>query len=266
MDCVFAVFAFSPFFAFSFFPVSVLGVFAFSAFSCSAGGTPAAGTQISCAQDCRMSVVLHLCIWPLCSNLGSFLKCYPRSDSSAGPGMPLRQRGDECNWCLVYWDKIPASCSQRHKKYLQRLAIAILQFSCQLQKVKLSQLLQLLTFRVLYLEAGARLARSFRVGQNTFSMPGCCLYVVEGWLGSLNSWVTRVCIILRQWNNDTARENKAHPHFSNHFPNFWWLQIWLESFTLWQFLCLPQDSDTATMRNDKHAECSLSMNHAIARA
>ena len=42
-------------FAFSFFPVSVLGVFAFSrfrvfAFSCSAGGTPAAGTQISCAQ------------------------------------------------------------------------------------------------------------------------------------------------------------------------------------------------------------------------
>ena len=47
--------AFSPFssfrlfrvFAFSFFPVSVLGVFAFS---CSAGGIPAAGTQISCAQ------------------------------------------------------------------------------------------------------------------------------------------------------------------------------------------------------------------------
>ena len=46
---------FSPFsrfrrfrdFAFSFFPVSVLGVFAFS---CSAGGIPAAGTQIPCAQ------------------------------------------------------------------------------------------------------------------------------------------------------------------------------------------------------------------------
>ena len=59
MDCVFAVFAFSPF---SFFPVSVLGVFAFS---CSAGGTPAAGTQISCAQR---NMMLLKVVWKIMEN------------------------------------------------------------------------------------------------------------------------------------------------------------------------------------------------------
>ena len=55
---VFAVFAFSPFSRFRFFPFSCLAFPPFSpfsgfrvfAFSCSAGGIPAAGTQISCAQ------------------------------------------------------------------------------------------------------------------------------------------------------------------------------------------------------------------------
>ena len=60
---VFAVFAFSPFSRFRFFPFSCLAFPPFSpfsgfrvfAFSCSAGGIPAAGTQISCAQCVGLS-------------------------------------------------------------------------------------------------------------------------------------------------------------------------------------------------------------------
>ena len=57
---VFAVFAFSPFSRFRFFPFSCLAFSPFSgfrvfAFSCSAGGTPAAGTQISYAQRFQCS-------------------------------------------------------------------------------------------------------------------------------------------------------------------------------------------------------------------
>ena len=62
---VFAVFAFSPFSRFRFFPFSCLAFPPFTpfsgfrvfAFSCSAGGIPAAGTQISCAQK---SCGIHL--------------------------------------------------------------------------------------------------------------------------------------------------------------------------------------------------------------
>ena len=61
--CVFAVFAFSPFSRFRVFVFSRFRAWRFRvfAFSCSAGGTPAAGTQISCAQTTLSLEISLLC-------------------------------------------------------------------------------------------------------------------------------------------------------------------------------------------------------------